>query len=80
MKSKKLTNLNNYLILKIIEYIIGHYKMYTLNSVFFKKKINYKIIKNLFIELVSTNNFYLNNNDFLTRIFKKYDYKKVWFD
>lgn len=81
MKSEKLTNQIKYLSLKLIEYIIGHYKTYILNSVFFKKKINYKIKKNLFIELVSTYNFYRNNNDFFSRIFKKYDYKRLgWID
>tara|TARA_E500000331_G_scaffold271088_1_gene262710 strand:+ start:94 stop:339 length:246 start_codon:yes stop_codon:yes gene_type:complete len=81
MKSKKITNQNKYLSLKLIEYIIGHYKIYLLNSVFFKKKINYKIKKNLFIELLSTNNFFLNNNDFFTKIYKKYDYKRLgWID
>ena len=77
MKKRNLTKLTSKNFLKMVKDRPGHDIRYALNSKMFKKKINYKIKKNLKLGLNETINWYLDNSDWLNTCLKRYKYRRL---
>jgi dTDP-glucose 4,6-dehydratase len=77
MKSQNLTKLKNNNFIKMVKDRPGHDKRYALNTNFFKKNINYKIKKNLYLGLTETVNWYIENNKWVRNVNKSYNFKRL---
>ena len=77
MKSQNLTNLEDNNFVKMVKDRPGHDKRYALNTNFFKKNINYKIKKNLYLGLTETVNWYIENNRWVKNVNKSYNFKRL---
>ena len=77
MKSQNLTKLKNNNFVKMVKDRPGHDKRYALNTNFFKKNINYKIKKNLYLGLTETVNWYIENNKWVRNVNKSYNFKRL---
>ena len=77
MKSQNLTNLEDNNFVKMVKDRPGHDKRYALNINLFKKNINYKIKKDLYLGLTETVNWYIENNKWVKNVNKSYNFKRL---
>ena len=77
MRSKNLTKLKSNDYLKMVKDRPGHDKRYALSTKIFKKMINYKIKKNLYIGLKETITWYIENSKWVKDVNKSYNFKRL---
>ncbi len=77
MKKENLTGLDKNNFLKFVKDRPGHDFRYALNSNFFKKKVKFKISKNLRLGMSKTISWYIKNKSWLKSTNKSYNFKRL---